>query len=223
MTEPNDMDVYLAARAEWDDRFAGQRRSVRYMAAVTAGALALAAAGMGFGIYASLEGHFVPYVVAIDKLGQARVAPAPKRVGDWPAPVIRRELADFIRNIRTITPDIDTLRHDQDAAGALIAPNSAAWRKIAVLMRSAGHRPLELAKTETVDVTIASVNFLGGSSWQVQWTESAYSRDTGKLISRGAFTATMVLAFRQPTDRGTLTLNPLGLYITQIDIQQASQ
>ncbi|TMV38346.1 hypothetical protein FGG78_42985, partial [Thioclava sp. BHET1] len=106
MNDLTPMDDYIAARKEWDDRFLGQRRMNTLYACITGASLAIGLAGMAFGIYASVNSRFIPYVVAVDKLGHATVAPSPKRVADWPPAVIRRELADFISNIRTITPDM---------------------------------------------------------------------------------------------------------------------
>ncbi|TMV56731.1 type IV secretion system protein, partial [Thioclava sp. BHET1] len=103
---------------------------------------------------------------------------------------------------------------------ALLEPSSAAYNKIADYMREPGHQPIELAKTETVSPQITTVNYLGGTTWQVQWFETAYDRHNGKQISRKSYTATMVLAFHSVTDSGTLQLNPLGLFITEIDMQE---
>jgi type IV secretory pathway TrbF-like protein len=41
---------YLEARLEWDDRFAGQRKSVRVLTGITIVSLAIGLLGLGYGI-----------------------------------------------------------------------------------------------------------------------------------------------------------------------------
>ncbi len=71
---------YLAARAEWDDRFAGQRKTVRVLAGITFLALVLGSLGMGYGIYTGTHKQLIPFMVQVDELGRSELAPPPQRV-----------------------------------------------------------------------------------------------------------------------------------------------
>ncbi|MDE3238890.1 MAG: hypothetical protein KGN33_08010 [Paracoccaceae bacterium] len=213
-------DDYMRARQEWEDRFLGQRKTVRLLVALSAASLAIGGLGLCYGAWASINSRFVPYVVAVDKIGRTVVAPSPETVDNWPPAVIRRELANFVRNLRTITPDLAVLRRQAGEAAAHLHRNSAAFQKISDYFRSAGHMPVEEAKTETVSVDVGSVNHIGGSSWRVEWTETAYGRQDGKLIGKHDYVATMIVHMAPVHSASELESNPLGLFVDDIDIQE---
>jgi type IV secretion system protein TrbF len=217
------MDEYLAARAEWDDRFAGQRKTVRVLTGITGAALFIGAAGAIFGMYATLNSRFIPYVVAVDSLGRAVSAPAPAKVGDWPSAVVKRELADFIDKIRTITPDIAVLRQNHDQAAAYLDRSEAAFQKLQTYFSQPANEPVARAATVTVAVDVTSVNYVGGSTWRVEWTETTFGRKDGKEISRKLYVATLIIAVRPVRTEELLRQNPLGLFITDLDIQEVRQ
>ena len=213
-------DEYLRARKEWDDRFLGQQKTVRLLIALSAGSLLIGAMGLGFGTWASVNSRFVPYVVAVDKIGHTVVAPSPHTVHGWPPAVIRRELANFVVNLRTITPDLAVLRRQANEAAAHLHRDAPAFRKIASYFHTAGHSPTEEAKTKTISVDVSSVNHIGGSSWRVEWTETTYGRQDGKLLGRHNYVATMIINLSPVHSAAELQNNPLGLFIHDIDIEE---
>jgi type IV secretion system protein VirB5 len=213
-------DAYLAARKEWDDRFAGQRRTVRFLATVSLLSLAIGVTGGIYGMWATVNARFVPYLVVIDDIGRAALAPSPQVISDWPEHVIKRELETFIERIRTITPDRSLLGENHQKAMAYLDSGEAAFRKLTTYFREPRNDPLERAKTVTVSSDVTTVNYLGGQSWRVEWTERSYERASGKELDTRRYVATLVVAWRQVRDLALLQVNPLGLFITDLDIQE---
>ncbi|MBD1204738.1 MAG: hypothetical protein H9533_11445 [Rhodobacteraceae bacterium] len=213
-------DDYLMAREEWDDRFAGQRRALRFMAALTVVSVVGGMIGAGYGMYAMLNSRYVPYIVAVDDLGKAQLAPSPEVVSDWPAPVVKRELETWLERLRTVTPDIAVLRSNHQAASAYMDVGTPAFTKLETAFNQPGMSPLERAKTMTVSADVRSINAVGGSSWRLEWVETSFSRTDGKQIARKRFVATVLVEFRAVNDLEKLETNPLGLFIRDIDIQE---
>ncbi|MBD1205415.1 MAG: type IV secretion system protein [Rhodobacteraceae bacterium] len=213
-------DDYALARAEWDDRFAGQRRALRFMAALTILSVAGGLAGAGYGMWATINARYVPYIVAVDDIGKAALAPSPTVVTDWPVPVVKRELETWLERLRTVTPDIAVLRSNHAAAAAYMEVGTPAFTKLETAFNQPGMNPLERAKTMTVSADVRSINAVGGSSWRLEWVETSFNRTDGKQISRKRFVATVLVEFRVINDLERLETNPLGLFIRDIDIQE---
>ena len=81
-------------------------------------------------------------------------------------------------------------------------------------------RPLERARTDTVDVTVTSVNFVGGSTWLVEWTENRRPHATGQIDETTRWRGSFVLRKRRITDPAWLTNNPFGMIIEDIDARR---
>lgn len=216
-------DEYLLAREEWDDRFAGQRRAVRFMAALTVFSVVGGFFGLGYGMWATLNSRFVPYVVSIDDLGKAQLAPSPQVVSDWPAHVVKRELETWLERLRTVTPDVAVLRTNHSTAAAYMETGSPAFQKLEAIFNQPGMNPVERAKISTVSADVRSVNAIGGSSWRLEWVETSFNRSDGKPSGRKRFVATVLVEFRAVDDLERLKTNPLGLFIQDIDIQEERQ
>jgi type IV secretion system protein VirB5 len=109
---PQPETPYQRAAQVWDDRIGSARvqaRNWRYMAF---GCLALSAGLSGGLVWQSASGTIVPWVVQVDKLGQAQaIAPA---VADYrPSdPQIAFHLARFIEQVRSIPADAIIVRQN---------------------------------------------------------------------------------------------------------------
>jgi type IV secretion system protein VirB5 len=212
-------DPYLDARNAWNERYGSyisQAYNWRLLALLEAIALVTAIVGL---IYIATQTKFVPYVVAIDKVGTAiAVAPA-DRASSVDQRVVRAQLANWIVLARSVVLDrIVELRNLQELY-ALVAPSSSAQGFLDAWYPQDGHSPLDLAKKETVQVTVNAILQISPSSYEIQWTETI--RDLhGKVTGTQTWDATAQIAFRPPEDEATILRNPLGLYITSIDWTQ---
>ena len=211
---------YIAARLEWDDRFASQRKTVRALGAITILSLGIGALGLGYGILTGARTQYIPYIVQVDQLGRTEIAADPVRVGNWPAHVIKRELELFIQRYRTVSPDLSVVSQNHHALEKFLPSGSAAVEKIRNHMSQPANDPVKRAAVETVSVEIKSVNFVSGSSWRVEWVEAAYARQSGRARGAKRFVGIVQIEFRTPKSREILKDNPLGLFLVDLDVQE---
>ena len=172
----------------------------------------------GFGIWAAVRSEYIPYIVAVDDLGRVQPVQAPKVIENWPDAAVRRELADLVSDWRSITSDPVVLRQRYRRLQYFLEENSAADRK--VRQWAIETRPLTRAETDTVDVAVTSVNFVGGSTWLVEWTENRRPRATGQIDETTRWRGSFVLRKRRITDPAWLTNNPFGMIIEDIDARR---
>ena len=211
---------YLAARAEWDDRFAGQRKTVRVLVAITFLALGLGGLGMGYGIHTATRGQFEPFMVQVDDFSRVELVAWPQRVGDWPPQVIRRELELFFERLRSVSPDPDVIGDNHRAVEKFLRSGSAAATRLRSYFQDPRNDPIIRAETETVAVEVISVIKVSDASWRVEWRETMFSRTSGKLLGTKRFVATTQIEFRTPRSRELVKINPIGLFVLDFDIQE---
>jgi type IV secretion system protein VirB5 len=159
--------------------------------------------------------HITPYVVEVDRLGRAQAfGPAtPLKATD--RRVIIAELATFIRNLRTVTSDGIAQADLSRRAYAFVTPQAAGF--LNTYFSTPDHDPRVLAQSVTRHIEIISVLQLPGTTtWKVQWTETETSLHGGTLGHVTAWEAYLATTVIPPATTETITLNPLGLYITSL-------
>ena len=102
---PEPETPYQRAAQVWDERIGSARVQAKNWRLMAFGSLALSA-GLAMALmYQTLRGTVVPWVVQVDKLGQAQVV-APAEADYRPAdPQIAWYLAHFIEDVRSIPND----------------------------------------------------------------------------------------------------------------------
>lgn len=204
---PEPVTPYQRAAQVWDDRIGSARVQARNWRLAFFGCLALSGGLAGGLVWQSARGSVVPWVVEVDKLGEAR-AVAPAEADYHPSdPQIAFYLARFIEHIRSIPDDPVVLRRDwlraydfttERGAGALsdFARQSQPFAKV--------------GKTE-VAVDISSVIRASPDSFQVTWTERRYQ--DGALADTSRWSAILTIAIHLPNDPDELRKNPLGVFV----------
>ena len=211
---------YAAARQEWDDRFAGQRRTVRVLVAITFLALGLGGLGMGYGIHTGARSQYLPYVVQVDTLGRVATAPLPQQVREWPPHVIKRELDLFFERLRGVSPDLSVIGANHRAVDRFLPGGTPAARKLRDYFQDPRNNPVKRAQTETVAVEVVSVNAVSDRTWRVEWIETVHARASGQVLRTPRFVATTQIEFRRITSRQLIRDNPLGMFVLDLDIQE---
>ena len=209
-------DPYVDAREAWVERygtFVQQAYNWRLIAMLEAVALIV---GL---IYLASQTKFVPYVVAIDKVGTAiAVAPA-DRASTVDQRVVRAQLANWLVFARSVVTDRIVELKFVNNVYALVASDSSAKGFLDAYYPNNGRSPFDRAKTETDTVAVNAILPISGQSYQLQWTETI--RDLhGRVTSTQTWEGTATIAFRPPDNEQTILQNPLGLYITSIDWTQ---
>ena len=158
-----------------------------------------------------MQSRVTPYVVEVDKLGEAK-AVAPVASDYRPTdPQIAWHLGRFIMNVRSVSLDPVLMR-----ANWLSAYDFATERGAKFLSEYArGANPFADVGNHTVSVQVTSVVRASDSSFQVKWTESEYER--GSLVGTTRWTAILSIKLKTPASADALRKNPLGLFVDAID------
>jgi type IV secretion system protein VirB5 len=202
---------YQRAAQVWDERIGAARVQARNWRIMACGGLLLStglAAGL---VWQSVQSRVTPYVVEVDRLGEARsVAPAATDYNPTD-PQIAWALGRFISNVRGISLDPVLMREHWLAAYDFAGERGALF--LNEYARSAD--PFAQVGTRSVSVEIVSVVRASPRSFQVKWRESLFER--GSLASTSRWTAILTVAVKPPRTAEILRKNPLGLYVEAID------
>ena len=208
---PEPVTPYQRAAQVWDERLGSARVQAKNWRLMAFGCLTLAV-GLAAGLVKLAgESRVTPYVVEVDKLGQAQVVAPAER--DWTPTDAETawHLARFIQDVRALPLDPVVLRRNW-----LEAYDYASDRAAATLNEFARQRdPFEAVGERTVSVEVTSVVRASPDSFQVKWTEQAFRNGALKRTER--WTGILSVAIRRPATADTLRKNPLGLYVTGLD------
>lgn len=208
---PEPETPYQRAGQVWDERIGSARVQARNWRLMAFGGLALSA-GLATGLlWQSMQSRVTPYVVEVDRLGEARsVAPATTEFQPTD-PQIAWHLGRLITNVRSISLDAVLMRENWLSAYDFVTERGG--RFIGDHARASD--PFGQVGTRTISVQVTSVVRASDRSFQVKWTETAYER--GALVGTTRWTAILTVLIRPPATAETLRKNPLGLYVDAID------
>ncbi len=209
--------IYMNARQEWNERYGDYiarehqwKKACFLMGAITLIAVSALA-------YNSSQSKFVPYVVAVDKLGSA-VGVQRADVAEKPdARIIRAQLAKWIEGARTVYQDAGANRVNIENTYSMLHRGDAAFAALNAYLEK--HDPFKRAKSENVSVQINSVLPISNDTWQVQWTEEVQSTK-GETLSTIPYTANLTIATSPPSEEAILLKNPMGVYVTNFNWSQ---
>ncbi|MBS0276049.1 MAG: conjugal transfer protein TrbF [Proteobacteria bacterium] len=206
-TTPIAETPYQKAGQVWDERIGSARVQARnwrlafFAALMMSGGLA---AGL---VWQSARGTITPWVVQVDKLGQAQ-AVAPATADYRPTdPQIAWHLAHFITEVRSIPADPIVIRQNWLDAYNYVTDKGA----LALNDFARTSDPFTKIGKEQVSVDVASVIRASDDSFRVEWVERRYVDDT--LASTERWSAILTIVIQTPTDADRLKKNPLGVYV----------
>ena len=208
---PEPVTPYQKAAQVWDERIGSARVQARSWRLIAFGTLFVSAGLSGGLLWQSLQSRVVPYVVEVDRLGEARAVSEAEKNYRPTDPQIAWHLARFIADVRSVSLDPVLMRDNWLSAYDFATDRGA--RFLSDYARSAN--PFAEVGTRTVSVQVTSVVRASDRSFQVKWIESAYER--GSLAGTAHWTAILTILVKPPTSAETLRRNPLGLYVDGID------
>lgn len=204
---PEPETPYQRAAQAWDDRIGSARVQARNWRLIAFGNLILSA-GLGAGlVWQSASGTIVPWVVQVDKLGQAQ-AIAPADAAYRPTdPQIAWHLARFLEEVRSIPADPIVLRQNWLKAYDFTTDKGAA----ALNDYARVNDPFARVGKEQVAVDVSSVIRASNDSFRIAWVERRYV--DGALAATERWSAIVTLVIQTPRDAERLKKNPLGIYV----------
>jgi type IV secretion system protein VirB5 len=208
---PPPVTPYQKAAQLWDERIGSARVQARNWRLMAFGCLATTA-GLGGGLlWQSMQSRVLPYVVEVDRLGEARsIAPA---VAEYRPtdPQIAWHLGRFIRNVRSISTDPVLVRENWLSAYDFVTDRAA----IFLGEYARANDPFAAIGTRSVSAQVTSVVRASDTSFQVKWTESLFER--GSLVRTERWTAILTILVQPPRNADDLRQNPLGIFVNAID------
>lgn len=216
-SQAEEENPYLTARRTWNDHTASIVFARNMWQLLGILSLMIALAGIGGIIYIGSQSRFVPYVVEVDKLGQAlAVAPA-QRAAAADQRVVHAAVAAFISDARLVTPDVALQRKAVFRLYSMLSATDPATAKMNEWLNGTEKsNPFTRAEDETVSIEILSVIPQTPDTWQVDWNETI--RDRQGIIKENPFrmralvTVYIVPATTKTTEEQVRN-NPLGIYV----------
>jgi type IV secretion system protein VirB5 len=202
---------YQRAGQAWDERIGSARVQAKSWRLAFFGMLTLSG-GLAAGLaWQSAHGTVTPWVVQVDRLGQAQaIAPA---VADYRPtdPQIAWHLARFIEEVRGVPADPVVLRQ-----GWLDAYNYVTDRGALALNDYARtDDPFAKIGQVQVSVEVSSVIRASDDSFRVAWIERRYVDDV--LTTTERWSAILTVVIQTPTNADRLKVNPLGVYVRALN------
>lgn len=208
---PEPETPYQRAAQVWDDRIGSARVQAKNWRLMAFGSLALSAGLSAALVWQSLSGSVVPWVVQVDKLGQAQ-AVAPASADYRPTdPQIAFHLARFIEEVRSIPADAIIVRQNWLRAYDFTTQAGA----LALNDYARANDPFTKVGKTQIAVDVSSVIRASPDSFRVAWVQRTYQ--DGSLASTERWTAILTVVVQVPRDAEKLRANPLGIYVTAIN------
>jgi type IV secretion system protein TrbF len=202
---------YQRAAQVWDDRIGSARVQARSWRYAFFGALGLATCLTAGLIWQGARGTIVPWVVQVDRLGEAQaVAPADNDYSPTD-PQIAFHLARFIEQVRAIPDDPIIVRQNWLRAYDFVTDRGA----LVLNDYARTNDPFALIGREQVGVDVTSVIRASPTSFRVAWVERRY-RD-GSLADTSRWTAILTIVVQSPRTPDAIRKNPLGIFVNAIN------
>ncbi|HWJ37250.1 MAG TPA: conjugal transfer protein TrbF [Sphingomicrobium sp.] len=208
---PEPQTPYQRAGQVWDERIGSARVQARNWRLMALGGLLLSS-GLAAGlVWQSMQSRVVPYVVEVDRLGEARALTKAQKDYQPTDPQVAWHLGKFIGDVRGVSLDPILMRANWLEAYDFVTARGS--RFLSEYARTAN--PFGSVGTRTVSVQVTSVVRASDRSFQVKWAESEFER--GTLVGTSRWTAIVTVIIRPPASAEILRKNPLGLYVDGID------
>lgn len=208
---PEPVTPYQKAAQVWDERIGSARVQARNWRLMAFGCLVLSAGFASALIVQSVQGSITPWVVEIDRLGQAQTV-APANPNYRPTdPQIAFHLARFIEDVRGLPADAIVLRQNWLRAYDFTTDRGAS----ALNDHARVNDPFAKLGRLQVSVEVSSVIRASPESFRIAWTERRF--DNGQLAATERWSAILSIVIETPRDADRLRKNPLGVYVNAIN------
>jgi type IV secretion system protein VirB5 len=209
MPEPE--TPYQRAAQAWDERIGSARVQASNWRLMALGELALIAGLAGALVWQSARGTVVPWVVQVDRLGEAQ-AVAPAIANFRPTdPQIAWHLARFIEQVRGIAADPIIVRQNWLRAYDFATDRGA----LALNDFARASDPFGRVGRQQVAVEVSSVIRAFDDSFRVAWVERSY--ENGQLVRTERWTAILTIVVQPARDAERLRRNALGIFVHAIN------
>lgn len=161
-------------------------------------------------VWQASQSHVEVYVIEKNKLGESVTAQRLLASSAFDPTRVRPQLHQFIRDLRTISSDTQSMYERYNQTYAWIDSTSPA--KIGLDGYYAANPPAERAKGESVVVSVEGSYLQGGNTWVVNWNETS----TKPNALRGAMTHwRMEIRIKQGLSKDQDVVDNPGMFLIQ--------
>lgn len=210
-----DENPYLNARRTLNEYNGAIITSRQTWQAVALLCLMITIGAVGGVIYLASQTTFVPYVVEVDKLGQAAAVRRADRADQVDERIVHATLAAFVHDVRMVSFDRNAQNDAIWRMYALLQSGDPATNKITDYMQDPNTSPTQRANEASVGVEIVSVLRQTEETWEITWTERVWDRQGIRLEQyrmRGLVTIYVVPPTSSTTE-AEIRRNPLGIFV----------
>jgi type IV secretion system protein VirB5 len=208
---PEPETPYQRAAQAWDERIGSARVQARNWRLMALGELFLIAGLAAALVWQSARGTIVPWVVQVDRLGEAQ-AVAPAIANFRPTdPQIAWHLARFIEQVRGIAADPIIVRQNWLRTYDFATDRGA----LALNDFARASDPFGRVGRQQIAVEVSSVIRASDDSFRVAWIERTY--ENGQLARTERWTAILTIVVQPARDAERLRKNPLGIFVHAIN------
>lgn len=202
---------YQRAAQAWDDRIGSARIQARNWRLMAFGGLLLSAGLSAALVWQAARGSVTPWVVQVDRLGQAQ-AVAPAAAGYRPTdPQIAWHLGRFIEEVRSIPADPVVVRQNWLRAYDYTTDRGA----LALNDYARANDPFSKVGQVQVAVDVSSVIRASPDSFRITWVERRYM--DGALASTERWSAIVTVVLQPAKTADQLRKNPLGVFVHAVN------
>lgn len=207
---PQPETPYQKSGQLWDERIGAARVQARNWRLMAFGALGLSIVLAGGVLWQGSRSQVVPYVVEVDRFGEARAVAAAVDTYRPNDAQTAWYLGRFITNVRSLSIDPIVVRQNW------LQAYDFATDKAAVFLNeyARANDPFADVGARSVAVQITSVVRASDSSYQVKWQEQTYRQ--GALATTEHWTAMLTVVMQAPRTADVLRKNPLGIYVNAL-------
>ena len=219
---PNDkyektINPYFDGRREWNERYGSYVKQVRTWKIVAFLSILTTLASVVGLTYIGSQNKLVPYVVEVDKLGNAQAINYAVQTNMNQTKVIKYSLAEFIRNFRTIYGDPKIQKEMIYKIYRYLSPSYSAYNIVNAYYKE--DSPFDRQSTERVRVKVNSIVQINKDTYQIDW-EEIVSDPRGMKIRTDSFKASISLVLVSPTKQAEIIKNPIGLYVKEFNFSK---
>ena len=208
---------YLDGRREWNERYGSYIKQVQTWKVIAFLSMLTTLASVAGLTYIGSQNKLVPYIVEVDKLGNAQATNYAQQSNMDHSKVIKYTLAEFIQNFSTIYADPKIQKEMIYKIYRYLSPSYAAYNMVNAYYKE--NSPFDRQSTERVRVKVNSIVQINKDTYQVDW-EEIVSDPRGIKMRTDSFKASISFILVPPSTQAEIIKNPIGLYIKEFNFSK---
>lgn len=207
--------IEQAGQRAWNEASGFHQAAARRNFLLAACGMAVGCVGVGFAAWRSAQPQAVPWLI---ERGGPLQQTAKLLASNPDASRIDGHMRTWVEGFRTVMTDAAFQKKLIDQTYAWTDSASIAHDQLDAWYKT--HNPNSRVLTETVEVDIQSVIPQGGSVWQIDWKESEYAREPGRLPVESYWRAIAAIKIVTPKTDAEMVANWDGVFVTEFHVTQ---